>query len=458
MNLPIDAKLEKLAIGILLFPSDGDIPIALRVQEQYRNPNELFATWGGKILWQAITNSKSLNSDIVRREIIKLRHSKEFMFDGEVRDLSKDWEPDILSGRVSWSDLSNWQEYFDKLHKLRIARSALNLIDKCENKLSVGEGVDDAIADLYSGLQGIAMEESSIKDPSARAAVLEALEEWNDTVPLEERFVKTGLPIDADIYGFDISDGELVGIAGAEKSGKSRLAIHIIRSIINRGVRSVYLTLETGMARKAVIWRFMAQELAQMARDNGLSSVPAMSDRDLRFHGFTGSVFDDFIPSLTARAEEWPLSIYTSRPAEGRTRSLSSIATIIEREARFFNAKVFVVDPIQVAGDNQRIFDRMEAITTTLGNLSLALGVCIIGISHQSMEYQRNFKDRADIIETKGGGGFTGEANLLFEINKGSTEREIVLNLKAARYAGSSKYKLFIEPNTGLVIGSERVV
>lgn len=436
-----------MCIGICLVPQDP--PIHLRVRETYADPSTLFFTRPGRVLWNAVCRAHPVSVETVRaeveREIAALREK------GVDFELPRGWEPENIYSKVSWDDVASWKRHFDRLQELRQARQALIAILKAEEALWIANDVPKTLSDLNISLSSILREDEALTSGDSAVIAEEALAEWQ--APDPKAFVCTGLPIDNEIWGLNIHDGEVVGLSGPEKAGKTRLATHILRNIMKQGVRTVYLTLESGQARLHVWWRFVAQAVAEEALSRGMMTT--LSDRDLRFRVFEGSIAEGLVRSVIEKAKGWPLAIYSARPKEGRTRDLSSLSAIIETEARYRGAKVFVVDPIQrVDSGAKGIYERMEALTDTLSGLSLAHGVVIIGVSHLSTEYRRHFMD-SDLVETKGGGGFVGEANLIMEVKRDG-EDTVVLNLKASRYSAGAKYLLRVDPKTGLVINGEK--
>ena len=315
-------------------------------------------------------------------------------------------------------------------------------------------------------------------DPSLRSLAEKALSDWGD--PEENKKGLIHYPgghaslLNLALYGIDITNGELIGIIGMEKSRKTTFVVNIFASIMTAPTpivkpRMAYLTLESGQpperVRDLFVGMMATQRMMTLGTTTRMKRMPDGTDKEVSLLTLSPEFLkynrrytaqQGAIDYALAQISQWPIYIYGPHKEQGSTRKLDAIDRILTAEVEA-GCKLVCLDhaqQVEVPSSSGNSMQQLAEVVGAFAGFIVSHGIAGILISQVSKGSVKDAHEGIDRIRAVGGKKLDEEANVVFVTRTPEDDSsKLIISMVASRRAAPFAVKQIINPASGLFIG-----
>lgn len=309
-------------------------------------------------------------------------------------------------------------------------------------------------------------------DPSMRALVAKADDDWGDPELNRNNLVKWGIaPLDRALWGVDIISGEMNLILGAQKERKTTVILNILKNIMKQTPEKVHLfgsvdSLESGMPPE----RFRDTLISMVASDiliedghipvnhgrcpicNGECYQLRLSPDSLRYMKRTKDQ-QDAIQKAKEITAEWRLNLYGASNRQGTTRNLE-LSDERWRYLHDLGYNLFFIDHVQQYrlrdNDNASDYEKQIEAISKIGSFVAETKSVVFLLSQVSLWSQR---DNALGLTASGGKKGHQEANSVISTKYTDNSGFVTITLEESRKSGGFYMYQKIDDESGTFYG-----
>ena len=336
-------------------------------------------------------------------------------------------------------DLQQAEAYVDRVLRLsRLRRLIATLTGRARDAYEMGGNPDHIVAQLDRELMALANDQSQEGADGATLADELARELGADS-PLAS--LPTGIPpMDSPLGG--LRQGDLILAAARANTGKTTLALNLLRNLISAGVWVLFFSLE--MSRRAITKHLIRQRTA------------INLFRDFRKHPLT-----DFEQAQVA-AE---LEVLRGLPliVEDRGSTLASIRSKTRRAVTRGRCGLVILDylqrihPAEGATRNEEV----AAIARGLKTLAVDANVPVLALCQLNRESTKREGGRPRLCDLRDSGELEQEADAVFLLHRPNKERpggddgQFNVDLAKSRNTACGEWRGWLDLPTGWIYSTE---
>lgn len=288
----------------------------------------------------------------------------------------------------------------DKSCRRRLLQAATRVMEVARNEELPSEA---AAAEAESEILRVRSEYDAESDPTMKELMREAIDELQDRIDNGDgvRIPTHFRPIDRITKGGH-KPGNMVVIAARPSTGKTSLAMTLIRSMAAGGIPVGFFSLE--MNKAEIIQAMAAQESGVRWGEFSKESRPSTAE-------FTA------MANAAGRLSKLPIQIVDGMwKGKAYRMNMAAIAAKTRRWVKKHGIKAIFIDylqliPVSGRGDNRQ--EKVAEISNGLKALAQELGIVVIVLAQLNREYEKDSKRKPRLSDLRESGAIEQDADFV---------------------------------------------